>query len=284
MKSEWPSITCTTPTYGRFSRLQDAIACFLLQDYEGPKHLVISNDAAAPIKLTPACDALNIDEVSTIWLTNWPERFENLGRKRQQMVDTAETDLIAHWDDDDLYLPWHLTSRIKTLIEHPRIECVKPVMAWWVEGPPDRFTCVRWQRKGYDGQMIFRAGTNVDYIDGTRSVPASLINDYVDRETMWRKVLAPWDTSYVYRIADGLRHLCKTGKHHGRSKRNYTRRNRDFGNGEPLLPSDGHLAWARNQIRGQFHQLIAGWEVASKITPEDVRVLSNRLLVTLGEA
>lgn len=282
-ESHWPSITCTTPTYGRFSRLRDAIACFLLQDYEGRKHLEISNDAAVPITLTPDGNFLEVDSETTILLVNWPERFVNLGRKRQQMVDAVGTDLVAHWDDDDLYLPWHLSARVGTLMLCPEVDCAKPVMAWWVEGPPDKYERVHWQRKGYDGQMVFRTETQANYLDGTRSVPAALVRDYVARGKMHRSMPSPQDTTYVYRLNDDMRHLCKTGRNEARAKRLFARTNRDFGDGEPLLPPDGHLAWARDQMRHQFHQLIAGWKVASRITPEDVKVLSNRLLTALGE-
>lgn len=278
----WPSVTCTTPTYGRFSRLRDAIACFLMQDYPGHKHMAISNDAPIPLQLTSDGNILAIGDKTTIVVTNWPERFVNLGRKRQQQADTAETDLIAHWDDDDLCLPWHLSTRIKIFAKYPDLECVKLAMGWRIEGPPHNFTNIRWQHRRYDGQMVFKTGTNVEYVDGTRSVPIVLVYDYVARGKIWCEEEPMWSTSFVFRIKDGMCHLSRTGRNHKRAGKNFARRNLDFGK-EPLLPSGDLHQWARDHMRDQFHRLIETWAGYNKMKKEDLGILTERLLTALKE-
>ena len=41
-----PAVSCICPTYGRPELLEEAIYCFLLQDYPGPKELIVLNDYA----------------------------------------------------------------------------------------------------------------------------------------------------------------------------------------------------------------------------------------------
>jgi len=172
-----PLVTALCPTYGRFQRLREALACFLAQDYPN-KQLIILNDA--PVHL-------EAPEASGVHVLNLPP-FPNLGAKRQALLAEAipfcnqgvihrgwETDVgfadeweeaemprfCAHWDDDDLYLPWHLSICVEALMswgaafdnesgETPdlpnthrvgaaspprlspaRISCVKPHGAWY---------------------------------------------------------------------------------------------------------------------------------------------------------
>jgi len=166
--ASWPAVTCLCPTYGRFERLQDAVACFLLQDYPGPKELVILNDAAEPVilcpRLTITADQYLVDAHARV--INVRDRFANLGAKRQALLEAARTPLVAHWDDDDLYLPWHLTAAVAALgvagVAQPPpavvpFGCSKSRCGWWALG---RREC--WELQGgvhhntFEGQMVFR--------------------------------------------------------------------------------------------------------------------------------
>lgn len=273
------SVTALCPTFGRFERLRDAIACFLLQEYSGYKHLIILNDAPIPLRLTSEGNELIVGDTLRVTLENRVGRFPNLGQKRQALLELASSDIVAHWEDDDLYLPWHLSSRVATLLARPEIECVKPVMAWWVEGPPNKLKVVRWQRKAYDGQMVFKRGTAVDYIDGTRSIPKSLIRDYYDRRVLDRSVPSVQDTTYIYRINDGIKHLCRMSSNHGRAHRKFARANKDFGQRKPLLPASYPLEWARDRMYCQFRQILR--QIKPLVEAKDFDAISKRLVKAL---
>lgn len=108
---ENPAVTAMCPTYGRFTQLRNAVACFLLQDYT-PRRLLIVNDSPFAINLSWS-GAKEIDgDGWSIKLRNVGDRYTSLGEKRTAMAQMAETPLIAHWDDDDLYLPWHLSQMV----------------------------------------------------------------------------------------------------------------------------------------------------------------------------
>jgi hypothetical protein len=110
-------ISCLTPTFGRPKLVQNAIACFLSQDY--PAHLR---------RLLILDDAGQIEEQNAdgwfVWSTT--KRFDTLMAKYSKLeaLDGGWADAFAIWDDDDIYLPWHLSAHAAamrtTQWSHPR--------------------------------------------------------------------------------------------------------------------------------------------------------------------
>jgi hypothetical protein len=95
-----PFISCICPTYGRSQRLSEAIACFLSQDYAGPKELLVLNSFTKQ----------NIQgEFPNVFVRNLPERPQSLGECRNLCIAAARGEIIVTWDDDDLYLPHYLS-------------------------------------------------------------------------------------------------------------------------------------------------------------------------------
>ena len=98
-----PAVSCICPTYGRPALLEEAIYCFLQQDYPGPKELIVLNDYAGQTLL------FDHPEVRMI---NLPTRFRTVGEKRNAAVALAAHDLLFVWDDDDIYLPHRLSFSV----------------------------------------------------------------------------------------------------------------------------------------------------------------------------
>jgi len=220
----WPAVTCLCPTYGRFERLRDAIAGFLLQDYPGEKRLLILNDAPVPIVLGAGAECVTV--------VNVPARYPTLGHKRQALLQMAETPLVAHWDDDDLYLPWHLSACVAALRAHPGARCAKPNAAWFGVGPPGAWALRGVRRNLFEGQMVFYRARALElggYPPLNSGQAAALL-------AAFRRAgeLHVWDPprhelSYIYRWADGLHHVSGAGQRSG---------DRDFGpeHSAPALP------------------------------------------------
>ncbi len=80
--------------------LEEAVFSFLNQDYGGAKELLILND------FTPQRIVFSHPEVTVV---NVAARFPSLGEKRNAGVALCRHDLIAVWDDDDIYLPHRLS-------------------------------------------------------------------------------------------------------------------------------------------------------------------------------
>ena len=202
VNSPLPSVTCLCPTYARFERLRDAVACFLLQDYAGEKRLIILNDAPEPVALGAA--------VAGVRVINAPSRYPTLGDKRQALLRMATTPLVAHWDDDDLYLPWHLSACVRTLLAHPAARCAKPETAWYATGPHDSWTLQGVRRNTFEGQMLFDRARALDlggYPPVDSGQAAALLDAFRRAGELQTWTPPRHELSYIYRWADGLTHV-----------------------------------------------------------------------------
>jgi len=105
-------IAAVCVTYKNPIQLGWMIQCFLEQDYEGPRELVILDDAGQyPAELS-----------GDRWtLVSSRRRFRTLGEKRNAAIGliSPDTEGICVWDDDDIYLPWALTACAASLEKAP---------------------------------------------------------------------------------------------------------------------------------------------------------------------
>ena len=141
-----PPVSCICPTYGRVALLEEAMYCFLLQDYPGPKELIVLNDY---VEQTLVFDH---PEVRVI---NLPKRFRTVGEKRNAGVALASHDLLFPWDDDDIYLPHRLSYSVAKFEAQKGFFKPSPGWVWQsghVHGPKEsRFhasSC--WSRDRFD--------------------------------------------------------------------------------------------------------------------------------------
>jgi len=94
-------ISCHCPTFNRPDQLAEVIECFRRQDYPADRReLVILDDAGQ-----------YGDQAGDGWrIISVDRRFRTLGEKRNAVVGLCRGDVLAVWDDDDIYLPWHLSQ------------------------------------------------------------------------------------------------------------------------------------------------------------------------------
>ncbi len=119
-----PPVSCICPTFGRVDLVEEALHAFLLQDYPGPKELIILNDYDRQTLV------FDHPEVRVI---NVPGRSHSVGEKYKAAVALASHDLIAVWHDDDISLP----HRLSYAVAHYRARhgFFKADRAWyWNEG------------------------------------------------------------------------------------------------------------------------------------------------------
>jgi glycosyltransferase involved in cell wall biosynthesis len=108
-----PMISCIMPTYGRPAFVGEAVQMFLDQDYPPDRcEIVVLNDCAE--------QQFTIDDslASRVKVINCKTRFPTLGDKRNACIEAAGGDLIAVWDDDDLYMPWRLSYSLEQMQAH----------------------------------------------------------------------------------------------------------------------------------------------------------------------
>ena len=262
----WPAVTCVCPTYGRFACLRLALAGFLAQDYPGEKRLLILNDAPEPIRLPNAgtgnvfadihADAFDAEVTrAVVVLNDKPGTHANLGEKRQALLQASSTELAAHWDDDDLYLPWHLTRSVSALLERD-VGCVKSGGGWYMKGVLPSLSVRGPCHNVFEGTMVFGRDEALElggypplHSGQAKALMRAFKNagrfhaipdDYPGPSASSLK--PPACVSYVYRWANGLGHISSIGNQ-AQAREKFRRANRDFGNGAPLTPGDLAPYW-----------------------------------------
>ena len=95
-------------TYKRPKELAFAIECFLRQDYPAElRELIVLDDAGQ-----------YANQAGNRWrLVSLPVRFRTLGEKRNASAALVSPDVDASCvlDDDDIYLPWHISAAAAAL-------------------------------------------------------------------------------------------------------------------------------------------------------------------------
>ena len=115
----YPPISCMCLTFGRPVRvLEEAVYSFLNQDYHGEKELLILNDFTQQTV---------IFEHPQVTVVNAPRRFPTVGEKRNVAAALCRHDLLAVWDDDDIFLPHRLSFSLSRYDEKRRF--FKPTRA-----------------------------------------------------------------------------------------------------------------------------------------------------------
>jgi glycosyltransferase involved in cell wall biosynthesis len=88
--------------------LSEAIECFLRQDYPvDRRELIILDDAGQyPNQSGAGWELISV-----------PRRFRTLAEKSNALAALAsrDADIYVVWDDDDIYLPWHISSSVAAL-------------------------------------------------------------------------------------------------------------------------------------------------------------------------
>jgi glycosyltransferase involved in cell wall biosynthesis len=113
-------------TYNRPELLGRAIACFENQTYEN-RHLIIVDDLGQ----------YEYQKGDRWELISFPRKIITLGEKRNvcSALASRETWAYARWDDDDLYMPWHLEAMAEALTRGPFVQPRYAVDFWdgkWV--------------------------------------------------------------------------------------------------------------------------------------------------------
>ena len=200
-----PFISCICPTYKRPELLKNAVACFIAQDYPTDRCELIIFD-----------DANQFDEQSA---GNWrllssATRFASLPDKFNLMLEQAQGEIIAVWEDDDIFLPSNLMD-----VAHCHIKYDSGYYAsknvWWTHAQEfgkaalvdatSRFhSSWRFTRQLIDSIGGYPQTTELSFDQQLRSLllnASSEINFYGEAE----------NPSYVYRWGNGYWHGSQGG-------------------------------------------------------------------------
>lgn len=103
-------------TYGRFEIVRQSITMFIAQDYPN-KELVIFNTAQTPLVLDDSLSYRGDIRVVNQTTKSNGEDYASLGDVRNSSLEHADGDLYICWDDDDLFMPWHISQAVENYIQ-----------------------------------------------------------------------------------------------------------------------------------------------------------------------
>lgn len=229
--------------------MSEALACFLQQSAVAQATLLIYNQHPVPLRF----------DHTRVRIVNETLPARSLRHIRQRMHELADpsAELIHWWDDDDLYLPWHLEDCLKHIGGHA---AWKPASSWVSEGN------VKFSRhmSNFEGAWIFRA----DYL---QSAPLHTHPSYTDhpviKQIQEAKLLATTElagrTSYIYRWDIGTEHVSGYGAANSDDEQrdnieSWRRRSDDSRPDGILVPADMTQRW---------HQYLKGTK--GLVTPEE---------------
>jgi len=250
-------IDCLMGTYGRYSVVCEALACFLRQSALSSATLLIYNQHPSPLSFDhPRVRVVN---------ERAPEGTLRHIRRRMHELARPDADLIHWWDDDDLYLPWHLEDCLAHIGDHV---AWKPKSSWYSYAN----TGFRRAENRFEGSWIFRAG----YL---KAAPIDTHPTYTDHPVILQTVeanrLATTElgdrTSYIYRWSNGTAHLSSYGTAPDQAAQRdnietWRRESRD------LVP-DGVLIAA--DMTRRWQQFIRG--VTNIVSADDLAFIRGRL-------
>ena len=250
-------IDCLMGTCGRYSLAREAVACFLKQSVTIEATLLIYNQHPVPLNFEhPRVRVVNETRPAV------PLRFI-----RQRMLELADpsADFIHWWDDDDLYLPWHLQDCVDNI---GGSAAWKPQSSWMSQSNVEFTRSVN----QFEGSWVFRA----DYV---RAAPLDTHETYTDHpvflQTREAGLLATTElaglTSYIYRRAIQAQHVSGYGGDGSESAQRtriqiWRARSQDVPPGGRLEPADLTIRW---------HQYLAG--IDGLTTNKEKKVIRARL-------
>ena len=240
------SVLCT---YGRHACVQRSTGMFLGQDYQGETELIIFNTSPVPLELGEGLAGL--DNIINVHAPTNPEGnpWSSLGEVRNAALDHATGDLYACWDDDDLFLPFHLTQGVRHWL-------AAKAVAWKPE----------FSLFSTDGGVTFRLAGNameasilarLDFVKEHRFSTKQSGGEHV--QGGWLDicrikrglVIENVKPSYAYVWGDGL-HKTSGSIDNPDNFENHQAASQDFGEGKPLVPATPQELEARFQAAYDF--------------------------------
>jgi hypothetical protein len=191
-------IDCLMGTYGRYALASEALACFLQQSVTSQVTLLIYNQHPVPLRF----------DHPRVRIVNEAPPAGSLRFIRRRMLDLADpsADLIHFWDDDDLYLPWHLEDCLQHIGDNI---AWRPASCWMSEG---NMTFSRFANSRFEGSWIFRA----DYLQRADLYTHPTYTDHpvylqIEEARLFASTELGAATSYIYRWANGSEHVSGYG-------------------------------------------------------------------------
>lgn len=241
-------VACLMGTYGRYTLACEALASFLQQTAVEDATLLVFNQHPEPLYFDhPRVTVIN---------EQMPKSGVRKIRLRMMELCDQSADFVHWWDDDDLYLPWHLEDCLSHIGSSPGW---KPHRSWTLSKSGYKLVA-----NNYEASIMYR-------FDALRAAPIDTHPGYSDHPIFMQlyhsRQLATTEmgdlSSYLYRWATGVPHrsfkTLKTADEYDLHMDEFRQKLTDPGSGEMIVP-DLWPHW-RAFLDGVRHQVsTAGYE------------------------
>ena len=196
------NLLCLMPTYGRKPELlNNSIACFLHQDHV-EKHLLIYDDLGT-LEFTPSPSP-------DITIVSSSQRSGSVGAKYNEMVSRYEGLFsgVVVWDDDDVYLPTHLSTHNRILLDYEWSKPSTIISSYYT--PPQEEDA----RGRFHGSIAIRAGLLLDiggWIDTKRPTFDQEMLEKLDTYVKPGDPCSVAPPTYIYRWQTSQSSHCSAG-------------------------------------------------------------------------
>ena len=108
-------ISCLCTTYRRFYCVRRIVSQFKAQTYQNKELIIFNTDEKYPYKLGFEDDTIIIVNNGINYKTDEP--YKNRGQICRDATTHCSGDYWQLWDDDDMYLPWHIQQAVDGIEE-----------------------------------------------------------------------------------------------------------------------------------------------------------------------
>jgi glycosyltransferase involved in cell wall biosynthesis len=249
-----PEVACLMMTHGRAKTALESIRCFENQDYPNRK-LVILNTGEHPLGVSHPL----ISEIHDPGMRG-KHGLPMLGELENRLLEAAgDSPIVKFWEDDDLYLPWHLSQSVAHLLA-VGAAAWKPQTHWYEQ----RRFVFGLAENVYEGSVVFRRDA-IPALDDSTSL-TELCLQLANNGQISIRDLGPW-TGCIYRFGISPDHLSgvktpDTTESWQERLAAYRSKNDDHGPHMPLspnwVPDAFHRVkwaadpWIRDAIKARF--------------------------------
>ncbi len=116
-------VTCLCTTYRRFTCIERIISQYYAQTYQNKELIIFNTDVDHPIELGFKDESIIIVNNDINYKTN--EKYKNRGDICRDATTHGSGYLWMLWDDDDIYLPWHIQQAVDGIVSN-NLDAWKP--------------------------------------------------------------------------------------------------------------------------------------------------------------
>lgn len=130
------TVCAITATSNRHRQLERVVKCIQDQDYTGKFYHLIFNNSCNVQRLNSNLDKSKFILINNCLNTQTHQKYSSLGEIYQDLLQfiPEDVDLVTFTDDDDLYLPNHISEGVKGY-EKGKTKAYKPLKSWFKTSP-----------------------------------------------------------------------------------------------------------------------------------------------------